>query len=107
MQILWNWLRQFFNPRPTLVPIAVRRSRPRGIETLEERTLMAAGPRVVDVFADNRGQVVLTVDAKLDARSVSNKSVQITAGGDKQKAKVAYAAKSRQITVTANVKPDT
>ena len=107
MQSLWNWLRHFFDLRRALVPIPVMRSRPRGIEMLEERTLMAAGPRITDVFADNRGQVVLTVDAKLDAKSVSNKSVQITAGGDKQKAKVAYAAKSRRITVTANLKPDT
>ena len=107
MQILWNWLRQFFNPRPALILIPVNRSRPRGIETLEDRTLMAAGPRITDVFADNRGHVVLTVDAKLDAQSVSSKSAQITAGGDKQKVKVAYAAKSRQITVTANLKPNT
>ena len=109
MQILWNWLRRFFN-QPALIPIPVRTSagsRPRGIEMLEDRRLLAAGPRVIDVFADNRGQVVLRVDEKLNAASVTNKSVQLVAGGDKLKAKVAYAPKTRTITVTGNVKADT
>ena len=39
------------------------------LETLENRLLLAAapvpGPRVLSVFADNRGQVVLTVDKSL------------------------------------------
>lgn len=104
MQILWNWLRRFFS-QPALVPV---RSRSRGIETLEDRTLLAAGPQVVDVFADNRGQVVLEVDAKLDAASVNSKSVQITVDGKRQKAKVSYAKKTREITVTAKkLKADT
>ena len=109
MQIFWNWLRRFFrfSNQPALVPIPVRSQR-RGIETLEHRTLMAAGPQITDVFADNRGQVVLTVDAKLDRKSVTSKSVQITADGERQKAKVSYAPKTRQITVTAaNVESDT
>jgi cyclophilin family peptidyl-prolyl cis-trans isomerase len=70
---------------------------------------MAAGPRITDVFADNRGQVVLMVDAKLDRASVNNKSVQITAAdGKKQKAKVTYVPKAREITVAAaKLKADT
>jgi cyclophilin family peptidyl-prolyl cis-trans isomerase len=106
MQILWNWLRHFFANRPALAPIPVCSHR-RGIEPLETRTLLAAGPQIIDVVADNRGQVVLTVDAKLDRKSVTNKSVQITADGERQKVKVKYTPKTRQITVAANVESDT
>lgn len=81
------------------------------MEALEERQLMAAGPRVWSVFADNRGEVVLTMDRPLNPATVTTKSVALyttVAGRDKKVvATVKYTPKTQQIAIAAPIKADT
>ncbi len=106
MQILKTLFHRTASPAQD-APAPVSSAVASNIEPLEHRLLLAAGPRITDVFADNRGQVLLTLNDKLAPASISSKSVQVTAKGDKQPAKVSYSAKKNQITVTANLKPNT
>lgn len=52
------------------------------VEPLEERKLMAAGPRVIEMSADNRGQVDLRFDLSLNRDTVTTSSVRIYTAGD-------------------------
>jgi hypothetical protein len=83
----------------------------RGLEPLEERLLMAAGPRILGVEADNRGQVVLKVDRALNPATVNTRSVQLRVlSGGRYRAvptTVTYLAKKGQIIATAALEADT
>jgi cyclophilin family peptidyl-prolyl cis-trans isomerase len=80
---------------------------------MESRVLLSGAPQIVDAVADNRGQVVLTVNQALDPATVNTSSVFIyTAGANgilgtaddiQQTATVNYDAATDQIVATANV----
>jgi len=80
------------------------------LEPLEERVLMAGGPRVASIVADNRGLIVITLDRAVNPATVNTRSVQVytTSAGRSRRAQatVAYSARQRRITVDAALKAD-
>ena len=105
MRRLINWLGASFRPQ-SAGSEAVRFT-----DQLEPRTMLAGtpGPRVVDVFADNRGQAVITLDQPLNPATVNGKSVQILVKNKAKKATITYDAASKRITISAlnNLKKNT
>lgn len=78
------------------------------LESLEDRAMLAAPPHVLWAVADNRGQVVIRMDAPLDPATVNTKSAGLFVGTRKVATTVAYSVKYRQITLTSNrIAPDT
>lgn len=78
------------------------------LEALEERAMLAAPPHVLWAVADNRGQVVIRMDAPLDPKTVHTKSAALYVGTKKVAATVAYNVRYRQITLTSDrIAPDT
>ncbi len=88
-----------------------------GIEALEGRTLLSAGPQIINTFADNRGQVVLSADADLNGAGINYDSCRMfTAGPDglfrtaddvRLSPLVQYNADTRQIVMQADLPADT
>ena len=81
------------------------------LDPLEPRFLLTAAPRITDVSADNRGQVVITLDQPLKPASVSSKSAAIyttSKGKDRNaKAAVSYSTTTNQITLATTLPADT
>lgn len=87
------------------------------MELLEPRRLLSTVPHVVSVAADNRGLVVLLLDADLNASTVNTSSAKIfTAGADGKLGTgddvaaadaVNYNAALKAITLQASLAPDT
>jgi cyclophilin family peptidyl-prolyl cis-trans isomerase len=51
------------------------------IESLESRTLLTAAPHVVDVVADNRGEVVITMSRSLKDTTITRSAIQVHTEG--------------------------
>src|SRR5688572_18179709 len=100
-----NWLAARAAARNGVVDSrAYAAASPSTVEALEDRCLLAVNPpQVLWAVADNRGQVVLKLDEKLNANTVSRKSVKMsmaTSGADAAitNYSVKYIAKAKTIT---------
>jgi cyclophilin family peptidyl-prolyl cis-trans isomerase len=106
---LGNWVKRVFLHR-NKVATPVRLG-DQAVETLEQRLLMAAGPRVVGIAADNRGEVVLSMDRALNPATVTARSVQLRYLSHGRyrvyPATVTYDAKHKQIIASTPLKADT
>ncbi|MGE5612175.1 MAG: peptidylprolyl isomerase [Bacillota bacterium] len=106
---LRNWAKRFFSSQTPTAAHARHASQP--LEMLEDRLLMAAGPRVLDLAADNRGQVVVTMDRALNPATVTTRSVQLrylSRGRYRAlPATVTYDAKHKQIIASTPLEADT
>src|SRR5215204_1668898 len=79
------------------------------MEGVEGRLLLAAGPRVKEIFADNRGQFTITMDRAIKGSTVNKNSVQVfqvarDGTESKKDIQVGYAKKQRQIVGRVNLK---
>ncbi len=85
-------------------------------EPLESRLLMsAAGPSIISMTADNRGQIVLTADTRLDPTTTNDQSIKVFLAGadgllgtddDQQVFAVITNPSSEQILIRAQVPTD-
>lgn len=97
---------------------SLRASSPVTLEPLEPRLLLAGDlPSIRLIEADNRGMIVLTATADLNASTINNSSVEVTTAGNDQifgtpddavvNRTVQYRAADRQIVINASVAADT
>jgi len=85
-------------------------------EPLESRLLLsAAGPSIISMTADNRGQIVLTADTRLDPATINDQSIKVFLAGadgllgtddDQQVFAVISNPSSEQILIRAQVPTD-
>lgn len=113
MASFWNKTRR---PRARGARASARPLRRVRFEALEDRQMLS-GPMITNIFADNRGQIVLTAGQTLNRNTVNASSVSVTtAGADalfgtsddvQQTIAVTVDSSSTQITIQANLTPDT
>ncbi|MBL8746718.1 MAG: peptidylprolyl isomerase [Phycisphaerae bacterium] len=112
----WQRILNLFHRTPGKSRAASRPLTP-VFEPLEPRLLLAGDlPSISLIEADNRGLIVLTANANLNASTVNTNSVEVTTAGPDQifgtsddttvARTVEYVASSRQIRVSANIAAD-
>ncbi len=85
------------------------------MEAVEARQFLSAAPHVTAVFADNRGQVSITVDANLKATTVNTSTVRLSTAGkdgvfataDDKKLTETVTLSGRRIVVTSKLTANT
>lgn len=106
--------RRTLPPQPPSAP----EESPAFFEPLERRELLSTGlPAIVNVVADNRGQIVLTANKALDESTLAGRAIRLfTAGADNllgtaddiaQSRDISYDPKTFKITITADLPANT
>lgn len=77
------------------------------LERLEQREMLAAGPHVTSLFADNRGQISIRFDQAMDPKTITQHSVQLivtTSRGNVIKAPktIKLSTNQKLLTITAD-----